>query len=219
MPSLFEELRPRTWFQVCAQDDALAKIESLRSRGFGGRAVWISGPSGTGKSSIARLLAAEIADELGTFEASAEKLTLKEIEAIERRYRLRAMGKGGWGIIVNEAHGMAGPCVTELLDVLETPRLPRHVLWVFTTTETMCQNHEGEFRLSGSRTNAGPLLSRCTVLETAVNEQRFASFAQHAARKAGLDGQPFEAYLALVRKCRGNLRAVLGEVEAGKMKH
>jgi len=210
MPSLFEELRPRTWGDVCGQHEALAKIKTLRPRGFGGRAFWISGPSGTGKSTIARLLAAEIADTWGTFEEDAKQLTPKEVEEIERRYRLRAMGKGGWGIIVNEAHGLSRPCVTHLLTVLE--RIPRHVMWIFTTTDA------GLLKLCDGCLDAHPLLSRCTILNTKVNEIAFANVAHHAARTSGLDGAPFAAYLGLVRECKGNLRAVLGEVEAGRMR-
>src|SRR4051812_16849702 len=68
MASLFEQYRPASWAEVVGQDKALAKIETLRKRGLGGRAWLITGQSGTGKTTIARLLAGEVADEWQTHE-------------------------------------------------------------------------------------------------------------------------------------------------------
>ncbi len=38
-------------------------LDALRNRGLSGRSYWITGPSGTGKTTIARLLAAEVAPD------------------------------------------------------------------------------------------------------------------------------------------------------------
>ena len=56
---LCDQYRPQTWSDVVGQDKAIAKIDALRKRGLGGRAYWISGQSGTGKSSIGRLIQVE----------------------------------------------------------------------------------------------------------------------------------------------------------------
>lgn len=55
MQSLFEQYRPANWSQVIGQEKAVAKIQQLAKRGLGGRAYWISGQSGTGKTTIGRL--------------------------------------------------------------------------------------------------------------------------------------------------------------------
>ena len=52
--------------QVVGQGKAIRRIDVLRKRGLSGRAYWLSGQSGTGKTTIARLLAAEIADDFNT---------------------------------------------------------------------------------------------------------------------------------------------------------
>ena len=59
---LHESYRPHAWSDVIGQDKALAKIDALRKRGLSGRSYWISGQSGTGKTTIARLIAAEVAE-------------------------------------------------------------------------------------------------------------------------------------------------------------
>ena len=63
MTALYEQYRPRTFDEVVGQDKAIGKVEALRKRGLAGRAYWISGQSGTGKTTIARLIAAEVASE------------------------------------------------------------------------------------------------------------------------------------------------------------
>lgn len=55
---LYEQYRPRSWSEVVGQDKALGQLEALRSRGgLAGRAYWVSGQSGTGKTTLARLIA------------------------------------------------------------------------------------------------------------------------------------------------------------------
>ena len=50
---LFEEYRPKNWDEVVGQDRVLEKIKVLFNRGLSGRAYWLSGSSGTGKTTIA----------------------------------------------------------------------------------------------------------------------------------------------------------------------
>ena len=59
---LTELYRPRTWSDVVGQDEVLATIATLRKRGLGGRAYVLTGKSGTGKTTIGRLIASEVAE-------------------------------------------------------------------------------------------------------------------------------------------------------------
>jgi len=67
---LHEQHRPRNWSDVVGQDKVVARIEGLRKRGLAGRAYWISGQSGTGKTTIARLIATEVANEFNCCQRS-----------------------------------------------------------------------------------------------------------------------------------------------------
>ena len=209
---LFEQYRPKCWADVVGQAEALRRIDSVRPRGLSGRAWWISGKSGTGKTTTARLLAAEVADEFATEEIDAGELTVSKLRELVRGLHLRGMGNpGGRAVIVNEAHGLRGDVIRELLVDLEA--IPRHVLWAFTTTI------EGQIDLLGDHIDAHPLLSRCTLLElkTAGLDLAFAMRCRQIAQAEGLDGKPIDDYLALVRKHKLNLRAALNDVEAGAM--
>ena len=64
----------------------------MAKRGIGGRAIFLSGQSGTGKTSIAYLIAREIADEFGIDEIDAQHCTPKRIGEIERSCRCRSIG-------------------------------------------------------------------------------------------------------------------------------
>ena len=68
---LTERYRPQTWADVAGQDKVVSRIRALAKRGLAGRAYWLSGQSGTGKTTIARLIAAEVASEWDTEEVDA----------------------------------------------------------------------------------------------------------------------------------------------------
>lgn len=59
---LTEQYRPKSWDDVVGQDKIVSKIQALAKRGLAGRAYWLSGQSGTGKTTIARVIAADVAD-------------------------------------------------------------------------------------------------------------------------------------------------------------
>jgi DNA polymerase III gamma/tau subunit len=135
MPALYEKYRPRNWSEVVGQEAAVSKLLSLRDRrGFGGQVFYITGQSGQGKTTIARLIAAEVADEFGTFEIGGPKCTAEFSDKIEQLTTGHAIGGRGWAIIVNEVQSFTQAQIDRLLQVLE--QVPEYVVWIFTTTNT-----------------------------------------------------------------------------------
>jgi len=210
---LYEKYRPRAWSDVLGQEKAVERLMLMRDRGeIAGQAYWVSGQSGTGKTTVARLIAAEIAGEWGIEELDATDLTPARLREIESGWRLTAFGKGGRAYIVNEAHGLRKDAVRQLLVMLE--RQPRHVAVIFTTT------NDGQQSLFEGTEDAGPLLSRCVSVSLSRRglAELFAARAKEIAEAEGLDGKPVAAYLRLVQQNRNNMRGVLQAIQSGEMK-
>ena len=179
MSSLADRYRPKDWPEVIGQPKAVAMLQRFESRGdLAGRAYFISGKSGTGKTTLARIIASKLADAWNVDEMDAADLTADTLRRIMAESSLLGMGtKPGRAFLVNEAHGLRADQVRKLLTVIEPGEIPAHVVWVFTTTV------EGRKVLFEGIADSAPLLSRCTVIELAQRDLA-ARFARLAAERA-----------------------------------
>jgi replication-associated recombination protein RarA len=209
MASLFERYRPSTWSEVVGQDKLVAKVNALRPRGLGGRAWWIAGPSGAGKTTCGRLIAREVAAEDAIVELDASEVTPADVRDWQRQFRGRPLGSNGWAILLNEAHGMRKDTIRALLVMLEA--LPDYVVVIFTTTA------EGQESLFDDQIDAHPLLSRCIELPLARRglAEAFAKRAHEIATVEGINGRSLADYLRMAKDSRNSMRAMLQRIEAG----
>jgi len=212
-PLLYEKYRPHTFDDVIGQDKAVTTIKRILDRErWGGQAFWISGPSGTGKTTLARIIAEMGADDFCVEEYdSADRLTAEEVDKLDREIGMYGWGKGGRAIIINEAHALRGPIIRRLLGLLE--RIPSHVVWCFTTTA------EGLDKLFDDQIDASPLLSRCHEIRLTGQGlcKLFAARAQQIAQAEGLDGKPANYYETLFKENKNNFRRSLMAIADGRM--
>ncbi len=212
MNSLSEQYRPATLDQVAGHQSVKQRIAALAKRGLAGRSYWITGKSGQGKTTIARVLAGQLAKGFAVDEMDAQDLSIDRIRDIERtEYTSRAIGGSGWVFIVNEAHKLRGPIVSRLLTAIENA--PEYVTWIFTTTVS------GGV-LFDKNVDALPFLSRCVKLELTDDKATrlaLSERAQSIARENDLDGQPLVEYAKLLGSHSWNLRAALNDIESGAM--
>lgn len=206
---LSEKYRPGKLAEVLGQDRAVGVCARMMKNGLGGRAFWLTGKSGTGKTTLAKIMAAGVADEWDTVESVARELTANRIREIADRWiYVPRQTRHAW--IVNEAHGLSKPCIEVLLDILE--RLPESVVVFFTTTNDGADLFEEHI-------DAGPFASRCICLK--LTDQGlcpiFARRAKEIAEIEGLDGRPISDYEKLAKHNRNNFRAILNSIETGEM--
>jgi len=203
---LYERYRPRRLEDVVGQPQACAKLQRAIDRdAVAGRAWWVSGRSGGGKTTIARILAESVADETSVYEYDGREMTVAELARLRATcYAGRPLFGSGYAIIVNEAHNVKD--ATRFLGLLEP--IPDWVVWLFTTTT------DGQLTFDGMA-DSSPLLSRCRSipLQSRGVADAFAQLAQQIARAENLDGQPLSAYKVLVNKHRSNMRGVLQSIE------
>ena len=214
MTAFFERYRPRDFNDIVGQDKIVKRLNLLEARNeLGGRAYWISGLSGTGKTSIAKVIASKIAGEFSTTEIPVKQLDANSLDVWERSTRMKCIDGRGHALIVNEAHGLKPNTIYQLLDVLE--RLRSYCVVIFTTT------NEGQAQLFEDNMNTAPLLSRCVLLGLDSSgpdlELAFAIHVRKIAQANSLDGKPIGDYVSLVRKHKYNLRACLQAIDSGEM--
>lgn len=208
MANLAEKWRPHCWDDVVGQDKLKTQIASIRqSGGLLGQVFWLQGASGTGKTTVARILADEVQPYFDRNEIDAADLSLDQIREWEEMCRRPPVGCAGWAFIVNEAHNLRPASIERLLTTLEKPVVVKHSFWVFTTSEKL---------LFGV-----PFGSRVDAFTMAQDEQVTLAFAlrlRTIAQTENLDGRPIEEYVALVRRHHHNLRECLRVIGRGEMK-
>ena len=214
MQALYEQHRPATWDDLVGQDKLVQRVSVLRRRGLAGRVFWVTGDSGTGKTTVARLIAAEIADAYAVIEIDAQDLGMDKVREFERMCQFKPLGKGCHVFICNEAHGLSSKVVSRLQTLLEQDNVQRNSTWIFTTT------FQGSRKLFDDAFDAHPFMSRAIELTLEHGEDVVLAFAVRArkiAQTEQLDGKPLDDYVRLVRQSGCNMRKVLQRIEAGEM--
>ena len=142
MKALYRRYRPKSLSEVVGQEQITDVLANSLKNGKIGHAYLFIGPRGTGKTSVARILAHEI--NKFEYELEDDYLDIIEIDAASNRgiddireLRQRANiapTKGKYKVyIIDEVHMLTKEAFNALLKTLEEP--PEHVVFIMATTD------------------------------------------------------------------------------------
>ena len=128
-----EKFRPQKLSDVAAQKTAVSQIQRiLDSRGAAASAWWLTGATGTGKTTIARILADDFAGNSCAYEFVGRELTVETIKNLDEKIG-QPLLTGGRAIIINEAQDLSTAVVALLLATVEKVKLSKFDTIIFTS--------------------------------------------------------------------------------------
>ena len=142
MKALYRRYRPKTLGEVIGQEQITSVLEKSIQNGKIAHAYLFIGPRGTGKTSVARILAHEVNNF--KYELEDDYLDIIEIDAASntgvdnirdlREKAIIAPTKGKYKVyIIDEVHMLSKSAFNALLKTLEEP--PEHVIFIMATTD------------------------------------------------------------------------------------
>jgi DNA polymerase-3 subunit gamma/tau len=132
---LYRKYRPKTFKEVLGQEHIIKTLLGAISNDRLSHAYLFTGPRGTGKTSIARILAGEIgttSNDLYELDAASNG-GVDEIRSILDGVRTMPFESKKKVYIIDEVHMLSKGAFNALLKTLEEP--PAHVVFILATTE------------------------------------------------------------------------------------
>lgn len=131
--SLYTKYRPRAFKDVVGQQAVVRSLQSVLAKGTN-RAIMLAGPSGTGKTTLARIAATVLEYQTQDIDA-ATHTGIEAMKDVIRGLSYKPLDKAAKGkvLIIDECHRLSGQAFDSMLKVLEEP--PAWVRFFLCTTD------------------------------------------------------------------------------------
>lgn len=132
---LYKKYRPDSFSKIIGNEQVISSLENLIKQNKVPHAILFTGPSGTGKTTIARILKKELScDDYDFIEINgASSRGIDDIREISKTVHACPMGGKSKIFLIDEAHQLTSEAQTALLKTLEDP--PKHAYFILCTTE------------------------------------------------------------------------------------
>lgn len=133
--TLYRKYRPQKFSEVINQDAVVSLLTNSISEERISHAYIFAGSRGTGKTSVARILAKEIGttdDDLYEIDAASNR-GIDDIRALRETIETLPFSSPKKVYLIDEAHMLTREAWNALLKTLEEP--PKHVIFILATTE------------------------------------------------------------------------------------
>lgn len=129
---LYKKHRPRDLNQIVGQDVVVSTLEAAIEQGSVPHFILFTGPTGCGKTTLARIVRRKLKCSRHDFIEDAPR-KIEDVRAIKRRIHQAPM-KGKCRVwLIDECHKLTSDAQDEFLKMLEDT--PSHVYFLFTTTD------------------------------------------------------------------------------------
>lgn len=133
--ALYRKYRPENWGEVLGQDHIVKAIDGALKAGKVSHAYLLCGPRGTGKTTIARIIANELgisANDIYEMDAASNR-KIEDIRDINNNIGTLPFDSKYKIYILDEVHMFTKEAWNALLKTIEEP--PKHVIFILATTE------------------------------------------------------------------------------------
>ncbi len=209
MTELYKKYRPKKFNEIIGQTEAVKILTDLGIKGEIPHAILMSGPSGTGKTTLARILRKKLkcSDADYVEMNAADARGIDAIRDISQRVGSAPIGGRTRVWVVDEVHGLTSQAQDSFLKLLEDT--PKHAYFVLLTTDP--QKLKKTIR------------TRCTEIKcNLLTDVEVNSLVSSVAEKEGipLDHSVIEKITEVAegsaRKALVLLHSIMGEDEADK---
>lgn len=197
---LYQDYRPKTLKHFVGNDDLKRDLRPfLRGERKPPKAILFTGPSGAGKTTLARILARAIGCAEGDIQEldTADFRGIDSIREIRRQMSLASLTGQNRVWILDECHKLTNDAQNALLKALENP--PEHVYFILCTTDPQLL--------------IKTILTRCTqFIVEALSVSELIQVMQHVCQGEGME-VPEDALKSIAKNASGSPRAALSMLE------